>query len=191
MNLFFIRHGITQWNVEGRAQGREDICLNDTGRAQAEECAVWLKQLPIDCLASSPLSRAKETAQIIARYHAGCEVQVYEEFIERDFGPGSGLKMEEFDALYRNGVYSEKDRESRAHVYERVLYRLGRLAEKYPDGNVVVVTHGGVINAFLHETLKENYCEQHLDNVHVTVVKETNGTYEIVAINRSPKETVA
>ena len=62
----FIRHGQTDWNREGLLQGSSDIPLNDTGRAQARDALMTLRSMPWDVVVSSPLRRARETAQIIA-----------------------------------------------------------------------------------------------------------------------------
>ncbi|MBO0791597.1 MAG: histidine phosphatase family protein, partial [Ktedonobacteraceae bacterium] len=66
--FLFIRHGQTTWNVEQRLPGQlEGVALNDTGRKQAAHLADALTVLPISALISSPLERARETAEIIAR----------------------------------------------------------------------------------------------------------------------------
>ena len=65
MVLYFIRHGETSWNVEGKMQGQTDIPLNENGIRLAEETAEGLRDIPFDLCISSPLSRAHETARII------------------------------------------------------------------------------------------------------------------------------
>ncbi|HIR28498.1 MAG TPA: histidine phosphatase family protein [Candidatus Choladousia intestinigallinarum] len=65
MRLYIVRHGETQWNTEGRLQGRADIPLNEKGRAVARATALGMKDIPFDMAFTSPLVRAKETAQII------------------------------------------------------------------------------------------------------------------------------
>ena len=63
--LYIVRHGETDWNREHKVQGRTDIPLNDYGRRLARETAEGMKDIPIDLCFTSPLLRAKETAQII------------------------------------------------------------------------------------------------------------------------------
>lgn len=65
MRLYIIRHGETQWNREGRLQGQTDIPLNEKGRAVAQAAARGMREIPFDLAFTSPLSRARETAEII------------------------------------------------------------------------------------------------------------------------------
>ena len=65
MKFYIIRHGQTNWNKEGRIQGKTDIELNEEGIKQAEEAKKILKDYPIDMIVSSPLKRARKTAEII------------------------------------------------------------------------------------------------------------------------------
>jgi broad specificity phosphatase PhoE len=64
-SFYFVRHGETDWNKEGRIQGHTDIPLNATGRQQAEHAAPVFLRRPIDIIVTSNLSRAYETASII------------------------------------------------------------------------------------------------------------------------------
>ena len=66
MKLYIIRHGQTDWNVEGKIQGRQDIPLNDMGRRQARALADGMKSRPVAAVYSSPQKRAMETAEAIA-----------------------------------------------------------------------------------------------------------------------------
>ena len=74
--IYIVRHGQTDWNVEGRNQGRTDIELNETGIKQAEEIAKKLEGKKFDMVFSSPLKRAYKTAQIISNksYYFRCEI---------------------------------------------------------------------------------------------------------------------
>jgi uncharacterized phosphatase len=89
--LCLIRHGQTDWNKDGKLQGREDIELNDTGRSQARMCAEFLKNYSWDCIFSSPLKRAAQTAEIIQRQLTLSSINIEFDFIERDYGLASGL----------------------------------------------------------------------------------------------------
>ena len=66
MRIYLIRHGETDWNLEGKLQGREDIPLNDNGIQQAIICGQAFKGRKIKAILTSPLIRAKRTAEIIA-----------------------------------------------------------------------------------------------------------------------------
>ena len=69
--LYLIRHGQTDWNVRAALQGRTDIALNDTGRAQAREARALLQGVRFDAVYSSPLSRAVETAALVSGWERG------------------------------------------------------------------------------------------------------------------------
>jgi phosphoserine phosphatase len=68
--LLLVRHGETEWNRLSRFQGQIDIPLNETGQAQAQKAADFLQDIPLDFAVTSPLSRPKETAQIILQHHS-------------------------------------------------------------------------------------------------------------------------
>ncbi len=90
MRLILARHGQTDWNKERRIQGRTDLDLNETGRAQAEMLAQALKDETVHAIYSSPLTRARDTAEAIARFH-GAQVTVLDGLQEIDAGEVDGL----------------------------------------------------------------------------------------------------
>ena len=65
MMLYIVRHGETDWNRMKKVQGRTDIALNDYGRHLAEETAEGMKEISLDLAYTSPLRRARETAEIL------------------------------------------------------------------------------------------------------------------------------
>ena len=87
-----IRHGQTDWNAQRRLQGSTDIPLNDVGRAQARDAVAVLSAYEWDAIASSPLSRAAETADLIAAGLGLSDVRRVPELTERSFGPAEGLQ---------------------------------------------------------------------------------------------------
>ena len=87
--LYLIRHGQTDWNVRAALQGRTDIALNDTGRAQAREARALLQGVRFDAVYSSPLSRAVETAALVSGWERGA-IQTDERLTEIAFGPWEG-----------------------------------------------------------------------------------------------------
>lgn len=103
MNLLLMRHGQTEWNQAMRTQGRTDIPLDETGRMQAMLAAERLKGARLDAVYTSPLLRARQTAEAIAIPH-GLSVIPHPLLVERDFGIWEG---EEFSALankYPDGI---------------------------------------------------------------------------------------
>jgi broad specificity phosphatase PhoE len=157
--LFFIRHGETDWNAEGRLQGQRDIPLNDLGRVQAEEAGVILKSLtaqPEDLdWWVSPLLRTRETAER-ARTAIGLHPTYYkidERLKELTFGQWEGLTWREVrKADATRAAIREKDKwnavppdgESYAMLTERVRGFLPTLR-----GPAVLVSHGGVARALM------------------------------------------
>jgi valyl-tRNA synthetase len=147
---FLVRHGETDYNKEGRSQGQTDTPLNDTGRAQAHETARKLKNENIDLIISSDLSRARETAEIIAR-ETGAEIIFDEKFRERSFGEGEGMLAQEQNEKYGDRFHTYDQTypggETFKEVEERVVEAFRSHGENYFHKNVVIATHGGVIRA--------------------------------------------
>jgi uncharacterized phosphatase len=181
--ICLVRHGETDWNRARRLQGREDVALNDMGRQQARRTARYLAGQRWDLIATSPLRRAAETAEILTEVLVGVPVVAIPELVERDYGAASGLTPEE-----RRERYPQDDVpgiEDPASVRARALAVLNRLAGDYPGTHILVVAHGGVINAILSElssgeigtgkTVLHNGC--------LTVVRSNGGTWEIESHN--------
>ena len=89
MKLLLTRHGQTDWNVAGKIQGTTDIELNETGKIQAKETGKKLLNYDIDVIISSPLKRAKNTAEII-RGDRDIEILLDDGLKERCFGEFEG-----------------------------------------------------------------------------------------------------
>ena len=133
--LLLVRHGETDWNAEGRLQGHTDRPLNDYGREQARRLAEQLEQ--IDAVYASDLSRARETAEIVAG-RLGLPVVVDPDLREKDWGTWEGLTSDERLGVEYEGETTEAHR-------DRVLAAVQRIAERHPGERVLVVTHGGCL----------------------------------------------
>jgi broad specificity phosphatase PhoE len=146
--LYLVRHGETDWNRQRRIQGLTDIPLNDTGRAQARATGELLARRRWDGVFASPLSRAFETASIIAAELGLPDPERVDALVERNYGEAEGLDFREIERRYpdRNGVPGQ---ESRDDVVGRVVPALRSLAAAHPDQSLVVVSHGGAIRAVL------------------------------------------
>ena len=158
--LVLIRHGATANNVArpARLQGRRsDLELSAEGRRQAEETAKFLSDCQIDAVFSSPLLRARQTAEIIAgQRHA--PVVALEELTEVDVGDWEGRSWSEIEQShpeeYRRFI-QESDTcpylggESFIQVQQRVNPALERLMAEHIGGTIVVVTHNVVNRVFL------------------------------------------
>ena len=149
LTLVWVRHGETDWNKAGRLQGREDIPLNDYGRLQAKTLGQYLaKKAPWDGIITSPLSRARETAEIIS-VATGTSVPmvVMEDLIERGYGQISGLTRAEREARATEGSYP--DMESFEAMSARVRRAMEEIRRGWTDARLIVVAHGGTINVVL------------------------------------------
>jgi uncharacterized phosphatase len=118
--LYLVRHGETDWNLARRVQGSTDIPLNATGRAQARATGRLLSTRSWDVIIASPLSRAFETATIIASELGVGPVTPNASFMERQYGEAEGLDHDEIDARFP-GTTPVPGRESREAVTARVL----------------------------------------------------------------------
>ena len=143
MTFAFIRHGQTDWNRDDKLQGSSDIPLNAQGREQAHEAAGILADGGWEVVVSSPLQRARETAQIIA-HDLGLELgPSYPALVERDYGPLEGTSSSRTVATWPHRDYPGA--ESLDSVVSRGLAGLARVADDFRDRDVVIVAHGTII----------------------------------------------
>ena len=154
MKFYIIRHGQTNWNRKGKIQGKTDIELNEEGIEQAKETRKILEKYPIDIIVSSPLKRARKTAEIIN------EVKnvpiIFEKAIEeRGFGYFEGkIRKEIHDEILDSEILDNyslnkeyKGVETIQSLCDRVWGLLDLLKTEYIDKNILLVTHGGVTRA--------------------------------------------
>jgi probable phosphoglycerate mutase len=146
--ITLVRHGETEWNRERRIQGSTDIPLNETGRLQAFMAAELLRRRAWSAVYTSPLSRAAETAEVIAR-ELGVRAPIpVAQLVERHYGEAEGLSDTELAARYPDGAIVP-GREPRDQLTARVMSALTGIARDHPDDAVIVVSHGGVIRTVL------------------------------------------
>jgi broad specificity phosphatase PhoE len=142
------RHGQSEWNALGRWQGQADPPLTDLGRRQAHEAARSLGA--VDGIWASDLRRAGETAAIIGDDMGVGPVVVDADLRERDAGEWTGLTRAEIEQRYP-GYLPDGRRpaswESDEQLVARAQRALGRIADAIPGGDVLVITHAGVVFA--------------------------------------------
>ncbi len=168
IHLYFFRHGQTDWNLEGRIQGKNDVPLNDTGRAQAHRLVRPLSRVKIQALISSDLSRARETAEIVAgQMQVQCEIKLDSRLREAGFGKVEGMTRQEVMALLGEekgqqirdvpmgiAMAQHLGAEQAQHVTSRVWDAVREYLSENPHRKILgVSTHGGVIRRMLHELL--------------------------------------
>lgn len=193
--VVFVRHGQGRNNVErvlaGRTPGFE---LTPTGRSQAERAARFLAELGVAAVYSSPVQRARQTADIIS---AACslEAAVDEDLTELDMGRFTGMHYDRIFAEHGNIFtrFYAGDSEVAAMgvepfdgVRERVRRAVGRAVRENPGRNVALVTHMDPIKAMLSEVVSPSPAalfETIIANASINAFKEEGGKFYLAAIN--------
>jgi alpha-ribazole phosphatase len=156
-HLCLIRHGQTNWNVQGRYTGQSDIPLNGTGKIQAKSLIPQLQNRQIDAIFSSDLLRASETARIISDYFQ-IPVQLDSRLREINQGVWEGQHLDDIKLKY-NEIWQQRETnphnvrppggETLSEVSTRVITAIEEIASKYPDGAVLIISHGLAIALIL------------------------------------------
>ena len=149
MILYLVRHGRSEYNTMKRYTGSTDACLSAEGVEQAHRTAYMLKDVGFDTIVSSPLIRARKTAEIIAEYHPGIPMIFMDEFRERSFGDWEGREYYDrsyidFICLPENIGTAPDNGEPIIDFDRRVGKGLEILSERYSDKTVLLVAHGMV-----------------------------------------------
>jgi broad specificity phosphatase PhoE len=155
--LLFIRHGQTTWNVEHRLPGQlPGVTLNDTGRKQAARLADALHILPISAIISSPLERARDTAEIIAQSR-GLSIQLEPDLMDVNVGHWAGKIFDElakndpdWKAFVRDPSVAPEGVETFPQVQERVLAAVERWRTRENTGTYIAfVAHADIIKLLI------------------------------------------
>lgn len=180
----FIRHGETDWNKAKRIQGWTNIPLNDTGRKQAQQACKRLNDKEWNLLMTSPLSRANETAEIL-NTNLQLPIETNDNLRERCYGKVEGMLRDERVRLYPNGEYPEA--ESRSDVIQRIERFLQFTLKNHHGKNIIVTTHGGVVNALL--TMLTNgelgFDRTSIKNVSFTSIEYVHNIWQIHSYNET------
>lgn len=159
--LYITRHGQTKWNEEKRLQGSKDSNLTRLGLNQAMWLSRALIDVDFDSIYSSPLGRAKTTAEIL-RADRSIDIKEVEDLKECNFGIWEGWKVEEIDEKFpeesdnfwnKPEFYEPIDGESFEAVEKRVLSAVDQIG-KENKGNVLIVAHGIVVKILMNYFMK-------------------------------------
>lgn len=182
MQIVLVRHGQTDWNKQGRYQGITDIPLNEDGKNEARMARDYLATKDWDCIISSPLQRAKETASIINE-KVGSTIYFMDELVERSFGEAEGLLYHEIEPTFGN-LNNIPNYETTELLNKRMIRAMEKIAE-FPYEKVIIVAHALVINKILciieHGLTKENFYT--LSNCGLTYITCMNHQWKIEQIN--------
>ncbi len=149
-HLCLIRHGQTDWNLEGRYQGQSDVPLNQTGMAQAITLIEKLNGQTFNAIYSSDLKRARQTAEPISKA-MGMEVHVAKRLREINQGEWEGVLVDEIKARYAE-IWSQRTvdpasvrppgGETVGEVAQRMYAALDDISRLFPNGQLLIVSHG-------------------------------------------------
>jgi broad specificity phosphatase PhoE len=183
--VYLVRHGTTDWNKEEIFRGRLDCKLNETGQAEARALAEYFRDIPLQAIYSSPLSRAMETAQAVAEAKA-LQVVPHPEFIDVDFGEWQGLPLKEvrekYSELYR--LWRERPEaihfpggENLARVRARAWEGLQKVVRENPDKTALILSHRVVTKVLICTVLG-------LDDSHFWHIKQDTTAVNCIEYNR-------
>lgn len=186
--IVLLRHGQTDWNFTRRIQGSSDIPLNDVGREQARAAAATLEKEEWDAIYSSPLSRAFDTARIVAAELSLDRPVPLPGMVERGYGLAEGLTRAEMLAAFPDGVVP--GRETDEELSRRVLPALDEVASRHPDGSILVVTHGGVIGTLVRSLTNDELPGEggRIANGSTHTFEHTGGALTLLEFAGSPED---
>ena len=194
-SIIFLRHGQAINNTERILAGRTPgIPLTEKGLDQAQKAAKFLEDMNISAIYSSPIERAKNTAEIVGN-HNSVDVRIDDRLIELDMGKFTGMPYEQifsnhgnvFMKFYKGELeIAHNGVETFADVKKRVLSIVDHVLESHPNENVVLVTHMDPIKAMLSTVMSlspENLYELIIANASLNIFREYNRKFSISGIN--------
>ena len=182
-----LRHGQTDWNINFLLQGVTDIPMNETGIEQVRLAAQAIYAKDWDVVLTSPLTRAKQTAEIIASHVGFEEIVEHELLIERSFGEAEGLSHEQWRAKYSN-LDEIPGGESRTQLAARSQLILDQVATQFAGKRVLAISHGALIRGLL-AIASENELPrdgERLGNASLNVVSHFESSWKVVSYSLEP-----
>ena len=192
--IYLVRHAETDWNKEKRYQGGKDIPLSNSGIEQARQLARRLSRVKFDLVYSSPLRRARQTAELLIR-GSSPPIILEPAFREINHGLWEGLRVEEiaerFSQEFR--LWKEKPHlvkmpqgESLHDLRRRVLPRFLELVDQAQEERILIVGHGGVNRVILIHCLKmdlRDYWKLLQNSICVNLIEMTSEGFQVKIIN--------
>jgi len=195
VQIVLVRHGATDWNLQGRCQGSTDRDLSDVGIRQADQIAELLSEQEINAIYSSSLRRAQQTAERISQPHK-LPVLIEQDVRELDHGELEGLTFNEIKANYGDFLVRWRSEpaeicvpggERLADVAERAWNGLNQIVQRHADAErILVVSHNfpilGIVCRVSGTHLNE-YRTFHLDPCGITRLKYNGGDWDLTEVN--------
>ncbi len=194
--IYLLRHGATSWNVAGnRYCGRTDLPLSVDGRMQARAAADALAAVPLDAIYVSPLTRSRETGELVAEA-TSLPITPDPRLIEIDFGGWEGLTGEEIARTDRTGraawirdptsVRAGRTGETGQEVSQRLHELFNDIAETHAESSVAVIGHNTANRLYLAASLGAplaSYRRIALENASISVLELESGETRWLRIN--------
>jgi probable phosphoglycerate mutase len=194
-SIIFLRHGQAKNNLERILTGRTPgIPLTEKGIDQAEKAAKFLEDMDISAIYSSPIERARHTAEIVGK-HNSLDVIIDDRLIELDMGKFTGVPYDEIFTTHGNVFMkfyngeleiAHNGVETFSEVKKRILGIVDHVIENHPDQNVVLVTHMDPIKAMLSTVVDltaENLFELIIANASLNIFREYKRKFSISGLN--------
>jgi probable phosphoglycerate mutase len=194
-SIIFLRHGQAKNNLERILTGRTPgIPLTEKGIDQAEKAAKFLEDMDISAIYSSPIERARHTAEIVGK-HNSLDVIIDDRLIELDMGKFTGVPYDEIFTSHGNVFMkfyngeleiAHNGVETFSEVKKRILGIVDHVIENHPDQNVVLVTHMDPIKAMLSTVVDltaENLFELIIANASLNIFREYKRKFSISGLN--------
>jgi probable phosphoglycerate mutase len=194
-SIIFLRHGQAKNNTERILAGRTPgVPLTEEGVDQSEKAAKFLEEMNISVIYSSPIERAKNTAEIVGK-HNSIDVRIDDRLIELDMGKFTGKPYDEifsshgnvFMKFYRGELeIAHNGVETFEEVKKRIRDMVDHVIDNHPDENVVLVTHMDPIKAMLSTVVSfspENLYELIIPNASLNIFREYKRKFSISGIN--------
>ncbi len=194
-SIIFLRHGQAKNNTERVLAGRTPgVPLTEEGVDQSEKAAKFLEEMNITTIYSSPIERAKNTAEIVGK-HNSIDVRIDDRLIELDMGKFTGKPYDEifsshgnvFMKFYRGELeIAHNGVETFEEVKKRIRDMVDHVIDNHPDENVVLVTHMDPIKAMLSTVVSfspENLYELIIPNASLNIFREYKRKFSISGIN--------
>ena len=186
-HIGLFRHGQTDWNINFLLQGVTDIPMNSTGIAQVKTAARALQRSDWDLVLTSPLGRARETAEIIAEQLGFDAIHQQDLLIERSFGEAEGLAYDQWKLKYSN-LDEIPGGESKSKLTSRSELLLQNFASTHPGKRILAISHGALIRTVLAISSNNELPRdgERLGNASLNIVSHLESSWTVTKYDLDP-----
>jgi broad specificity phosphatase PhoE len=181
------RHGQTDWNINFLLQGVTDIPMNATGIEQVRSASNAINRDDWDLVLTSPLGRARETAEILGEQVGFDEIVTLDLLMERSFGEAEGLSYDQWKSRF-SSLDEIPGGESRTQLTQRSQLLLDTIAASYPGKRILAISHGALIRTLLaissnNELPREG---EKLGNASLNIVSHLESVWSVTKYELEP-----